>query len=375
MNIISNVSNSNYNKLIRVEYFALFDIKILPGVFNKINQSVRALNKAGYESTVTVISISGLRGHVKFLQQLFSSRADIIILRSAIFLMPLIAPVLMWKRLQGSKIIIDVPTPATVALRELKIQKIGSVGKSIRFGILLIFYPWALYPANKILQYANESSYFSIGLNRKTKLIANGIDVEAIPFRNTIPPWSDDNFVMIAVGALAPWHGFDRVIRGIARYLNSSQKRDNINIRLIIVGDGESRKTLEKLVVELQVDKNVSFAGFQTGVALDNLFDQSHVAIASLGLFRIGLNTASVLKSREYTARGLPFISAGTDIDFDPPPDFVFNVDNSDELIDIENLMQWYSVLVGKNVIGAEIREFAKNHLDFDKKIYQMVSI
>lgn len=354
--------------LVTVNYFAAYIVESSPGVANKINQTINTLNKNGYIAEQVIMPFYGIHNFIEFIKKLIFSSSDIIILRNT-FLMPLLFPVLIWKRLRGRVIIIDIPTPLTIYIHELRMREKSALSTAVRIGVLVGSFPWALYPANKVLQYANESAYFSFGIRRKMQLISNGINIDSVPLRNAIPPWPADTFVMIAVAVLAPWHAFDRVIKGIANYQNSSSEKNKVNIKLIIVGDGECRKLLEKLAEELGVDHCVDFAGFQTGSALNQYFDQAHVAIASIGLFRKGLNMASDLKSREYAARGLPFITAGDDIDFDPLPNFVFKIENADQPINIEAVIEWYSNLANNKLFYSEIRQYASERLDFNQKI------
>ena len=360
-------------ELVTIDYLATFIIDSSPGVVNKIVQTINTLNASGYIAKQSITPWGGFRNQFEFIKQLIRSQADVLILRNN-SLMPLLFPILVWKRLQGGKIIIDIPTPNTIVMHELRMRPISPLAIAIRMGVLVTSFPWALYPANKVLQYAHESAYFSFGIRRKSKLIANGINVASIPLRSMIPPWPAENFVMVAIAAMAPWHAFDRVIKGMANYLQSPSAHQKINLKLVIIGDGECRRSWEKLAEELGISHCVEFAGFQTGPALMPFFDQAHVAIASLGLFRKVLDMASDLKSREYTARGLPFIAAGVDIDFDPPPNFVFKVENADVPVDMEAVIEWYASISKNKQLAAEVRQYAFERLDFSQKIPKLFS-
>jgi len=360
------------SKLITVDYFAIYIIKTSPGVINKINQTVCSLNSNGYVARSVISPWAGITNKIKYAIQLMQSQADILLIRNT-SLQPFLVPIMLWKRLQGKKIIIDIPTPLTINLHELKMCDMNSLALGVRIAALVTSFPWALYPANKVLQYAHESAYFSIGVRNKTQLIANGIDVASIPFRKNTPVWPINTFIMVAVGSLGQWHAFDRAIRGIANYKNSTSSQEKVNIHLIIVGDGECRQSWEKLAEELGVLHCVEFTGFKTGSELTQLVDLAHVAVASLGLFRKGLDMASDLKSREYTARGLPFIAAGDDIDFDPTPGFVLKLENSDVPVDMGSVISWYENLAKNENLALEIRRYADDQLDFSKKMPQLL--
>ena len=135
------------------------------------------------------------------------------------------------------------------------------------------------------------------------------------------------------------------------------------------MGDGPIRAGLEQLAEELGIADRVEFAGVHHGASLDSLFERAHVGLGSLALFRKGLSFASSLKSREYVARGLPFVSAGADPDFDPAPDFVFMAPNTDRPLDTQALVQWYAGLRGDPHLATRLRDYASRHLDFSVKI------
>ena len=57
------------------------------------------------------------------------------------------------------------------------------------------------------------------------------------------------------------------------------------------------------------------------------LYENSHIAIGSIGLHRKKMMYHSELKSREYTAIGIPFISTGIDLDFSNEEKFRITID------------------------------------------------
>lgn len=63
--------------------------------------------------------------------------------------------------------------------------------------------------------------------------------------------------VILAVGRLTEQKGFDVLLRSF------SKAQEKTEVRLMIIGDGPQRARLEKLVIELGIDKKVQFAGYQ----------------------------------------------------------------------------------------------------------------
>ncbi|MFQ6060445.1 MAG: glycosyltransferase family 4 protein [Thermoplasmata archaeon] len=90
-------------------------------------------------------------------------------------------------------------------------------------------------------------------------VLPNGVDVERFrpikkeKAREEIGLESSSK-VVISVGALLPFKGFDNLIRAFSRVLESIPES-----KLLLLGDGVERGALEQLSVELDVEENVIF--------------------------------------------------------------------------------------------------------------------
>lgn len=353
----------------KISYLAMVNSAHSIGVKQKVSNIVEAFSAIDWETEKLFFEMRGRKVYFKFAKAIFFCRADVLIIRNSLA-MPMFFWIILLKRLQGRSVVIDVPTPLTTLVKEISSSKLSWSFKLSRIAVLYLSFPWSLYSSSRILQYASESSFFKFGLRNKSRLIANGISVRKICKRRD-PILLVNEFVMIAVGTLADWHGFDRVIRGIATYRELYP--EGITVRLFVVGEGAARSFWESLAIELGVADCVKFYGSKTGVDLDNLFDQAHIALASLGLYRKGLQMASDLKSREYSARGIPFVAAGYDIDFCPAPPFVHKIENTDAEVSIRDILSWYKDLETAKISPEDIRIYALKHLDFGVKVKNFV--
>ena len=214
----------------------------------------------------------------------------------------------------------------------------------------------------------DESWWFNIGIKNKTIKMGNGILINSkTPVVGSV--WPADEPKLIGVAQLASWHGYDRVINALAL-----AKEQHLPYKIIftIVGDGREREALEALVKQLGLEDNVLFTGMLTGEDLNNAFKDKHVGVASLGLYRIGLYEASVLKVREYMARGLTVLGAGEDPDIDIGSSYRILVSN-DESVE--------SVLVSLNsfthrVLPShyDVRKFAEMNLSLEAKLSKIIN-
>ncbi|CAM3836217.1 MULTISPECIES: glycosyltransferase [Pseudoalteromonas] len=349
------------------EYIAFVDAEKTPGVAKKIDSTVASAQKLGLnaKSTLLAPTMSGAWG---FIKALLSTNTEVLFVRFSSLLFPFLFFPFLLARLRGTKIVVDVPTPRKSVLVELKTSEPRTLVRMFKQSISLLSASWVLMPANLIVQYAQESAWYLFGVKHKTLKIGNGINIpEDLPV--ALSSWqADDTLNLIAVAQLADWHGYDRLLKAIAELAN---KPDAPKVSLTIVGEGEAFEPLQKLAKSLKIDSQVEFTGFLSGARLDAQFNNAHIGIASLGLYRIGLDEASVLKAREYVARGLSVIGAANDPDFPADSDIRLMVSNSDSTNDITTLI---CELPTKTLMSpSELRKYAEENLSMESKLKRIL--
>jgi glycosyltransferase involved in cell wall biosynthesis len=195
--------------------------------------------------------------------------------------------------------------------------------------------------------------------------IGNGFNVATVKPRKP-RPFSGNELSLLCVAHVSRWHGYDRIIEGIAAYTGPG------TIKLHIVGTGEEIPHLTEMVERLNLKDRVVFHGFLSGTDLDELFDQCHIAVGSLGIHRKGLHQTSELKVREYSARGIPFILSSTDPDLPPDCSFVFHVPADDTPVSLSALFD-FTIGIYRNLQHPdEIHEFALKNLDWSIKMKKL---
>lgn len=183
-----------------------------------------------------------------------------------------------------------------------------------------------------------------------TILTMNGIDFDEIEL---VHPQQARPIRMIEVSTMLPHHGCDRIIKGISEYVNKGGKE---KIHLSIVGDGPELDSYRALVKTYGIQSYVEFAGRKDGEQLRDIFNNSNVAISSLGLHRIGLKNSSTLKAREYIARGLPIIYSTSDLLMDNNP-YCFCCPDDDSPIDIDGVVAFIDRIYKDKDINTKIRQ------------------
>lgn len=352
-------------KNLKISFYAIID-EGTENIGRKVEDYCEGLIAQGYDAAPQLITVTGFLSRIREGGALSSGDADIVILRNSIYT-PFLFFRIIQARFRNKKIIIEMPTPLRVFVFEIWNSERYFLMKSLLVLMLIILFPITLWPAHRILNYSNESFYFSIGLKKKSRLITNGIHTDRIPVRVVKEKERDDPIIFIGVAMFQASHGYERMIRSIHAYKQSIEPTEQKKILFYLVGDGAMQQEWKNLVNELGLNDSVLFTGVKTGNELEELFAKSDIAVGKLAPYKINLQIASELKLRGYCARGVPFIKSYDDPDFPDDLEFAFSVENSDTLIDIEAVIGWFETL-NVEKITETMRKYAETHLDYKKK-------
>lgn len=165
---------------------------------------------------------------------------------------------------------------------------------------------------NAIITFSNESEIFG----QRTIRISNGIDFSSIKLKQN--NHIEDELHLIGVAEIHFWHGFDRIVAGLAEYYRSGTNSNKIYLHIVgeFSGDRE-RDEIVPLIEKNGLENHVILHGRMFGDDLDTLFNQVDLGIGSLARHRSGITFIKTLKNREYAARGIPFIYSEIDEDFE----------------------------------------------------------
>ena len=191
-------------------------------------------------------------------------------------------------------------------------------------------------------------------------VIPNGISLQKIQLvskKNVI----GDEFHIVGLANVSRWHGYDRMIEGLSKYSGS------VKVYFHIIGEGDELQNLKLLTEKCGLDKQVLFHGPKSGSELDEIMNNHHVAVGALGIHRKGIKEAATLKSREYCARGIPFIEDSIDADFMNFP-YRYQIEANESPIDIERLIEFFNACA-LNEYPRIMREYAEQNLTWDSKM------
>jgi len=211
----------------------------------------------------------------------------------------------------------------------------------------------------------------------RTIRISNGVDFDAIPLHRHVSDPSDGALHLIAVAEVHFWHGFDRLIAGMGEYvLRHKSLGDERRVVLHIVGGvapsemqgSKNAPGFLPLIERYGLQQSVVFHGQLFGSQLDDVFNQCHFAVGSLGRHRSRITNIKTLKNREYATRGLPFMYSEHDSDFDAQP-YVFHVPADESPIDLDSLLHFIDT---HHFLPEDIRS-SVSHLSWKQQMGKVV--
>ena len=229
----------------------------------------------------------------------------------------------------GAKVVMEIPTypyDQEYITRSMKLSL--AVDRCFRHSLAKIL--------DGIVTFSNAGRIFG----GKTIRISNGIDFDAIPLKQNRNNTSHE-LHLIGVAEVHYWHGFDRLVNGLAEYYRTNP---DYKVYFHIVGPLTGDNHLEPYVI---------LHGPLHSEELDAQFEKADFAIGSLGRHRSGIAHIKTLKNREYAARGLAFTYSENDDDFDSAP-YVWKAPADESPVDIMGLVEFQRALT---MTPLEIRE------------------
>ena len=220
---------------------------------------------------------------------------------------------------------------------------------------------YSKYAKNYVSLVAGMSEYDNIwGIN--TVKVDNAVDLESIKERH----WVRKNGVLriVSVSNEREYHGYDRLLRGIRNYYDNGGQR-KIEVHFV----GVFLESTKKLTDELKLSDIVYFHGKKFGDELDEIYDNSDIGIGALAHHRIGMYAGSSLKTKEYFAKGLPFIYGWKEPAFDETYPYAHRVELCEEPVDMEEIIDFYDSIKDDPNMVYNMRQFAKEHYSWEKEL------
>lgn len=220
-----------------------------------------------------------------------------------------------------------------------------------------------------VIDLSGELEIFDI----PTIQIFNGIELSRYSCK--MPVASFEQINVISVAFFEKWHGLDRFICGMRDYYKRGGSR---MMHLHVVGAGGALPELKKMAAEYNLQNKISFYGVLSGDKLSEVYDQCSCAIECLGIHRKGENqVSSSLKSREYLAKGIPFIgSSEIDVFADNSVDYYLKLPADESPINIEQFIKFHDKLYAQKdqlMLIKTIRSFAEQNISMSAAMKNVI--
>ena len=156
-----------------------------------------------------------------------------------------------------------------------------------------------------------------------------------------------------------PWSGLTRLIESI--------KQDNKHrFELYVTGNIVNKEDYQEDFIKL--------TGRLSNEELINLVNDMDLGVSNLANYLIDFNETTNLKSRDYFARGLPFIQANTmpDIEGTTAQNFYLLLPNDNTIIDMNAVADFAFKMREDKEVSQRMRDFAQQKLDWSVTIKEL---
>jgi len=251
-----------------------------------------------------------------------------------------------------------------------KLPIYDKISRRFRLKLEQAYGPAMLQQAKGIIGVTSEIAEYELGR------ISNEIPAATIPNGITVNKITKTGFkkfdgkqldIVFVVSSYAPWHGIERLIRSIDMYTGS------VNVNLHIIGNVKKADVNSTLNDRCRI----LWYGYKSGNELDNILKNSNIGISTLGLFHKGMKEACSLKTREYTARGLPYILAYDDPDLqymNKNEQFFLKFPNDNSSIDFQEVIDFAESVSKKNDMANYMRNYALTYMDWSVKMKEYIN-
>lgn len=381
---------------------ALFIIKYLIGdnrdnLYTKFSGQIKAVEKLGYDvwyiaidkdeiymcnkkEKVKIGSVASKKGKVKIWEQVsfynnfykaiyhyieqLNVNFDFSYIRS-MFFCPHSMKLLKYLSKSSVKVVMEVPTHP--AKNEYK----RNSNILLKYALLMQHELTKLHSKYvdlyTLIGESSNGSYFG----SKAINIENGIQIESIPAK--VRTENKGEIHILALATMAKWHGYDRFIKGMYDYYKDGGKEEVILHMVGNDGDGSLSKW-KHLASDLKLNNRVIFEGYKYGVELQDIINKCDIGIASLGLYRKDLYNATELKTREYMARGIPFVYSTNDKVLNTLKDLCMKVENNPGNIDVSSVIDFVSKTRDKKNMTFEMREYATRCMSWSAQFEKILN-
>ena len=219
----------------------------------------------------------------------------------------------------------------------------------------------------KYIEYFLVEGSFSQMYDVPAYSMSIGVDVSAIkPHAYSGAP---EALNMISVSNETAYHGYDRIIESLRAY---KQQKPDAQVFVHLVGTTSPQT--KQLVEKYQLDQSVILYGKKSGTELVEIYSKCNVGLGPFGQHRVGGKKDTGLKTKEYFAKGLPYVYSGSEPTVPEDYPYICNFPSDESLIDFDRVWEFYESYRSDPNVVANMRAFAAEHYSWDTIMKEALS-
>lgn len=165
----------------------------------------------------------------------------------------------------------------------------------------------------------------------------------------------------------AYFNGLDRIFYGIKNYTG--------NYRLKLYLYGRNTNSEKQLIEKLGIEERISIGNHIDQTVIEEIMRSVHIGLGAFGVHRKGIKSTTTIKTREYFARGVPFVFGHSDPDFSGKVEaekYCLEFPANDSPVDFDKVLVWYKNLIQDPNYPFKMRNFAALNLDYSVKMLKL---
>lgn len=216
----------------------------------------------------------------------------------------------------------------------------------------------------------------NVTLPKGWEVFYNAIDMDGYEL-SAVPPLND-TLKMLIVANISEYHRYDRILDSIKKYVDTTQDMPNTkmhpNIHLTVISpESNAYNYFKEKTSALSLNDYVTFLDKLSTSEIREVAKDCHIGIGQLSTSEKGSNLVNTLKSKDYCAMGLPFVSTCYDTSFEKDFPYIYISKNMDSEIDLANVIDWYKNIRKDSLYKEKMYNYAKENLQYDKFALQII--
>ena len=196
----------------------------------------------------------------------------------------------------------------------------------------------------------------------------NGIDISQYSV-TPVPPLKDRvDFLIVA--NMADWHRYDRMIRAMQDYTGKY-----ILHLTVIAPENETVNRLRELVKKYGLNEKVEFVGKKDTHEIREIAKDCHIGVGQLSWSTDCSPQINTLKTKDYCAMGLPFVTSCRDTSFEPDFPYAYVLKKMDDELILSDVIDWYEKIHSNPGYRQEMYDYAKENLQFKELVKNITEL